>query len=159
MSEATQKKIKEITLDENTVLIEVQSNTEWDGHAEKVLVDMRLVKKYDAIQRAMREAANEPAINAITFSVEPAILFLELSDVTFDDVDELADDELESLVIIEGKIYKCSEDECTFSENTWQFNSMSFHAYGHVGVNYYAKHTSDELWYTLSVPDEQAEAA
>lgn len=145
--------VRQVTLDANTKLADIHSNSEWDSKPDVVLYDAELIRKYHTSQASIRSSCDDDGLSKISFHIDPSIEFLELLSTNMDDLDDFNDDELAQIVVIEDKIYRASEELSDFCENSWVFEDMSFSKAGMIRVFFYGKHTDESLWFSLTETD------
>jgi|GEM_PF-6060263 len=146
--------VKEYTTSDDLVMCELYSNTEWDSHAEKVLVDMKAVREMEAQGNAIftHPELGGGRLSSVRFYDEPAVIFLMPSDESLEDVTNMDIEEQARYALVDGELYRASEDPSDFSENTWQLDGTTVSRYGYATISYYAKHTSEELFYQIFTP-------
>lgn len=121
-------------------LAKVVTTAEWDSSPELVLVNLAAVKaiKEQAAALFKHPELDVSDLTSVNFNIDPSVLFLTP-----------VSEESESCVLIDGVLYKSSEDPSDFSDNGWEFTWTNVSARGALTVVNSSRHTSEELFYQL----------
>lgn len=158
MEVANVKRVSEIEQNNETVIVPVACDSDWDSYPDYACVKTTWLKKLrdNYLPFLAQQQSIDDGVTSISFGGEPEALYLLSSFASIEEAeDEMAESDDDSVCykLYNNELMQASEEPGLASENTWIHDRTTLNIRGDVQVTFIGKHSGEHLFYRLAKED------